>query len=88
MTKLRIQIDGTAFGIEKEDRLYYLNNTVLSQSSNCIVKEWHRILGHCNVKDMLIFEDIIEGTKITHKGGFDCEICKGKINIVICGLLF
>ena len=76
--------DGTRFEIEKQDRLYFLNKT---ESGTCNVKvrshpveEWHKILGHCNVRDVLKLESVVEGMNVTSKQKFECGTCvKGKM---------
>lgn len=72
--------NGTKFNIVKHGRLYFLNNTVSSNKASYTLKEWHEILGHCNVKDILQLESVVNGMKITGKHDFDCGICvKGKM---------
>ena len=72
--------DGTKFAIEKHGRLYFLNNTVASTGAHS-AEEWHKILGHCNMKDVLKLENIVDGMKVTTKpDNFSCEICiEGKM---------
>ena len=36
--------------------------------------EWHKILGHCNVRDVCKLEGVVEGMKITDKGDFRCDV--------------
>ena len=67
--------NGTAFNIEKDGRLYFLNNTVPSNTSSRTVEEWHKVLGQCNVKDVLKLENVVNGMKITNKNVFDCDAC-------------
>ena len=44
------------------------------------LKDWHKILGHCNLEDILALEKVVEGMKITDKKEFDCGVCvKGKM---------
>ena len=38
------------------------------------VHEWHKILGHCNVRDVFK-RGVVEGMKITDKGDFRCDVC-------------
>ena len=66
--------DGVTFEIEKQGRLYYLNNTVSSSVSTRTSEDWHRIFGHCNMRDMLKLENVVEGMKIS-KRDFDCNTC-------------
>ena len=45
------------------------------------MEDWHKILGHCNLKDVLIVESVVDGMKITEKEKFDCQVCiKGKMS--------
>ena len=67
--------DGTTFDIEKQGRLYYLNNTVTGNNKTHTMHEWHKILGHCNVRDVCKLEGVVEGMKITDKGDFRCDVC-------------
>ena len=66
--------DGTKFNIQTHQKLYFLNNVCLKEGNHTL-KEWHRILGHCNVKDVLNLERVVEGMKISDKINFDCETC-------------
>ena len=67
--------DGTVFDIEKKGRLYYLNNVKEKNSVSHTVVEWHKILGHCNMKDILKLEGIVYGMCISSKEIQDCETC-------------
>ena len=66
--------DGVTFEIEKQRRLYYLNNTVSSSVSTRTSEDWHCIFGHCNMRDVLKLENVVEGMKIS-KRDFDCNTC-------------
>lgn len=67
--------DGTTFDIKKRNRLYFLNNTVTCTGNSHTVEEWHRILGHCNVRDVLKLESVVDDMKIQGTNNFDCETC-------------
>ena len=73
--------DGTAFEVESKGKLYYLNNVStdtdipVQKKKSHTLQEWHRILGHCNVKDVLKLESIVEGMHISNKSNFECETC-------------
>ena len=67
--------DGTTFDIEKQGRLYFLNNTVAGNNKTHTMHEWHKILGHCNVRDVCKLEGVVEGLKITDKGDLRCDVC-------------
>jgi hypothetical protein len=73
-------LNGVKFDIEKKGRLYFLNNTISSNGTSHTLKDWHKILGHCNGKDVLQLENVVEGMKITSKQDFECGVCvKGKM---------
>ena len=39
------------------------------------MQDWHEILGHCNLNDVLALENVVDGMKITGKKEFDCGVC-------------
>lgn len=67
------------FNIEKRDKLYFLNNVCTLKCNSHTVEEWHRILGHCNVKDVIKLENVVKGMHISNissgKKDFECETC-------------
>ena len=65
--------DGTVFDIEKQGN--YLNNVKGKNSVSCTAVEWHKILGHCNMKDILKLESVVDGMCISSKEIHDCETC-------------
>ena len=72
--------DGTKFAIKKHGKLYYLNSTISSSGAHT-AETWHRILGHCNMNDVLKLEGVVEGMKITSKGKPECGTCvQGKMS--------
>eukprot|EP00795_Rhopilema_esculentum_P005613 gene5613-10823_t len=75
-----ISPNGTKFNIKKSGRLYYLCSTVLTKSTSHTLKEWHEIMGHCNSRDIIKLEGVVDGMKITSKDSFQCDICiEGKM---------
>ena len=63
---------GIKFDIEKTGRLYYLN----SVSDRRTLDNWHRTMGHCNVKDLFSLQKVVKGMKIMGAArSFDCDIC-------------
>ena len=68
---------GIVFGIKQEGKLYFLSKIVSHSPSaeTSTLREWHLILGHCNTKDVLSIEAVVEGMKIIEKDNFVCEIC-------------
>jgi len=67
--------NGLVFDVKKEGRLYYLNKTVPGRDKVHTLEEWHRILGHCNTKDILQLEGNVEGFEVKDKTDFECEVC-------------
>ena len=80
--------DGRVFTILEKDKLYYLcrgkcDNVSLTDKFNKVhigdgkhtLEEWHRILGHCNVADVLKLETEVDGMVITSKENFKCDVC-------------
>src|SRR6218665_3695169 len=72
--------NGTIFYIRKSKKLYYFNYVFDRGSNKHSLYEWHMTLGHCNVKDLLKLESVVDGMKITDKSEFQCDVCiLGKI---------
>ena len=67
--------DGTSFPIEKEGKLCYLNNVNVSRNVSYSLSEWHKIMDHCNFKDLVKLENDVNGMKISSKEKYDCETC-------------
>ena len=62
--------DSTQFDIQKNGCLYSVKSRKLD------LQTWHEILGHCNVKDTLKLESVVEGMSINNKTKVnDCEVC-------------
>ena len=75
-----VAANGTQFKLNKINNLYYLNNLNDNLCKSRSLREWHKVLGHCNTKDVLKLETVVEGMKITNKDNFSCESCiKGKM---------
>ena len=71
---------GVSFDINKKGKLYYLNNVNSYKSRSLEV--WHKVLGHCNVKDILKLENNTEDMRISDKTDFDCKTChEGKMHL-------
>ena len=69
--------NGTTFELNKNGKLYFLNSVKTRSHS---LKQWHDILGHCNLDDVLQLESAVKGMKINDKSKFDCDTCaKGKM---------
>lgn len=71
--------DGTVFDIHNKNKLYYLDSVKVSKYSHSL-REWHKILGHCNVQDISKLEAVAKDMKITDNKNFDCSVClEGKM---------
>ena len=63
-----------------QNNLYNLNNVQNFQMKPKSLKEWHDILDHCNIKDALNLEKVVNGMEIMDKDELSCESCiKGKM---------
>ena len=74
--------NGTTFNINQKNNLYFLNNISNSKINSNTLFEWHRILGHCNTKDVIKLQNKVLGMNITDLNEkFECDICTlGKMN--------
>ncbi|RUS73520.1 hypothetical protein EGW08_018705 [Elysia chlorotica] len=64
------------FKIKKKEKMYFLNS--VRKISAKTLKEWHNILGHCNVQDILKLSKVVDGLNISDPDRsikFDCEVC-------------
>ena len=81
-----LQFGDSSFHIKKTKNLYYINNVVKScVEQTKTLQDWHNILGHCNVRDILKLQDHVDGMKIigTKTEQLNCETCLlGKMNNV------
>ena len=67
-----ISANGTEFDIKQNGKLYYLNSVVScsmskQQGKSKSLREWHEILGHCNLQDVLALENVVDGMRVTGK---------------------
>ena len=46
---------------------FYLCNAMSSKVASRSLKEWHCLMGHCNVKDVLHLENVVDGVKFLAK---------------------
>ena len=68
--------NGTVFPIYQNKNLYYINQCKsFEKCKSRSLKEWHSILGHCNKKDIVKLENVVEGMSISDKTNFDCPTC-------------
>ena len=84
-TSEMIAADGTKFNIEQHGRLYYFSNGFSDSSTDrkeisCVNKihdleMWHKILGHCNISDVMKLEQVVDGMNISSTDKFNCETC-------------
>ena len=56
-----------------QGKLYYLNN-MFSKKVRHSLEDWHKIMRHCNVDDILELEETVEGMQITDRNKLKCEI--------------
>ncbi|CAL4064652.1 unnamed protein product [Meganyctiphanes norvegica] len=76
--------DGTTFNIVKRGKLYYLDHedkcdyiaTAVNKDSRTVT-EWHQSLGHCNMKDVMGLEKVVDGMHISDAtiSKDPCEAC-------------
>ena len=72
--------NGVVFEIKKRGQLYFLNSAVSGKSATHSLQEWHEILGHCNMNDVMKLESVVDGMKISNKNVNDCSVCiRGKM---------
>ena len=72
--------DKTKFEISQKGRLYYVNTVKSHVSMKRNLKNWHETLGHCNFKDILKLEKVVEGMQISDKSDYKCVTCiEGKM---------
>ena len=82
--------DGRKFDIKVSGGLYYVYHVNVStkpekqvQKRALDVDEWHKIMGHCNVGDLISLENVVDGMKIKSKKRFHCETCVlGKMSVI------
>ena len=67
----------TTFEIHKKGKLYYQNNMRSPKKVMRSLEDRHKIMGHCNVDDILKLEDYVEGMQITDRNKFEWAIEKG-----------
>ena len=70
--------DGTKFEIKKRGQLYYFKKCEVEQMKQAKhdLENWHQILGHCNIQDILKLPDVVNGMKIVgDKAKEICETC-------------
>ena len=70
-----IASDGTKFPIHQQGRLYYLYKFSSKEKRSESLQVWHKILGHCNLDDIVKLEGVVNDMKITDASKFDCETC-------------
>ena len=68
-----------SFRINKKGKLYFLNSVSFHKAHTLEIL--HKILGHCNVRDILKLERNVEGMTISSRDDFDCKTCyEGKMH--------
>ena len=72
--------DGKTFEIQQKGRLYYLNSISSSSNDTHSLLNWHKIMGHCNFKELQKLPDVVKGMKISGDQHDECSICnQGKM---------
>ena len=66
--------------MHQNGKLYYLNNICSPKKVMHSLEDWHKIMRHCNVDDILKLKENVEGMQITDRNKFKCEICP-QVNI-------
>lgn len=68
--------EGTVFDVKKKGKLYFLNSVAASTKVVHSQEMWHKILGHCNMKDVFNLEKISGDMEIIKSNeNFDCDVC-------------
>ena len=65
--KCEMKVEGTTFDIQERGKLYYVNSVVNSRQSRRSLNDWHRVLEHCNTRDITKLDGHVDGFKITDK---------------------
>ena len=73
--KSEMKVEGTTFDIQERGKLYYVNSVVNSRQNRRSLNDWHRVLGHCNTRDIAKLDGHVDGFKITDKDVGDYETC-------------
>ena len=69
--------EGLTFKVTTKGHLYLLNHVTCSTVVTRSVTDWHRYLGHSNLKDLAKLPAVSTNMKISSRGSSDkaCEIC-------------
>ena len=67
--------EGHTFNITTAGRLYMINTITCSTVVSHTAQMWHKILGHCNIQDVLKLPGVVNNMNITDKTFPDCNIC-------------
>ncbi|KAJ8038704.1 hypothetical protein HOLleu_16202 [Holothuria leucospilota] len=70
--------DRVIFDFEVRNGLYYLKVDENTDSLNLSIDHWHKVLGHCNHKDIMKLKDVSNGMIIdneSQKKDFTCNVC-------------
>ena len=73
--KCEMNVEGTTFDIQERGKLYYVNSVVNSRQNRRSLNDWHRVLGHYNMRDIAKLGGHVGGFKITDKDVGVCETC-------------
>lgn len=59
--------------MNKSKNLYFVN---VVKTSGRSLEEWHKVLWHCNFKDVNALENCLDGMKINKTNiNFECQTC-------------
>ena len=67
--------EGHKFKINTTGKLYMLYSLTCSTVVSHTAAQWHRIMGHCNVPDILQLPGYVNNMRITDKSFSTCDIC-------------
>ena len=67
--------DGHKFNITTAGRLYIINTILCSTIISHTATMWHKILGHCNIQDVLKLPGVVNNMRITDKSFSECNTC-------------
>ena len=67
--------EGHKFNITTAGRLYIINTVTCSAIISHTAKMWHKILGHCNIQDVLKLPGVVKNMQISDKSFTNCNIC-------------
>ena len=71
--------DDVVYNLEKRGKLYYLpvvRHDSVNSVKSVTVRELHRLMGHCNVRDLQQLPAVVDGIKLSDSStDISCEVC-------------